>query len=364
MGIEAGSSRRAVGGPYNGRVTDQPPIRSAAFRAPAAPALGVSHVRTMLLVVLGVVAAGTAGYILVERWSLIDSLYMTIITMTTVGFREVGPLDEAGRVWTMLLAISGVGLIFGLVGIVAETVVVEATSGKREAIRMSRAVDALRDHHVLCGYGRVGSTVANELRHDGVSVVIIDEIPESLERARKDGFLVVEGDATDDATLRRAGLERARGLITTVDSDAANVYVILSARAINPSLFVVARANTVGAEARLLRAGADRVVSPYVLAGHRLAGLAIRPRVVDFIDAAVSHGELAFALEEVNVTRGGSIEARTVGELRDEGVFVLAVVPEAGGYEANPATGHRLAAGDTLVVSGSAPVLAQLRDRA
>jgi voltage-gated potassium channel len=346
-------------------VTDQPPTRLPAASAPSPGALlGASHVRLLIAVVLGFVAAGTLGYVLIERWSAFDALYMTITTMTTVGFREVGPLSDAGRLWTMLVVVSGVGLIFGLVGIVAETVVVEATSGKRQAQRMSRAVDALRDHFVLCGYGRVGAVVAHELRHDGVALVIIDEIPESLDRARRDGFLVVEGDATDDATLRAAGLERARGLITTVDTDAANTYVILSARAINPSLFVVARANTAGAEARLVRAGADRVVSPYMLAGHRLAGLAIRPRVVDFIDAALSHGELAFALEEVTATSGGGIDERTVGDLRGDGIFVLAVVQESGRYEANPATERRLFAGDTLIVSGSATSLAGLRDRA
>jgi voltage-gated potassium channel len=325
---------------------------------------GLSHVRLWVLAVVVGVAAGTAGYALLEGWGAWDSLYMTVITLTTVGFREVHPLDTAGQAWTMVLAVSGVGLIFALVGIVAEAMVVEVTSGKREARRMTREIDALRDHYVLCGFGRVGSTVARQLRHEGVPVVIIDDIPESLERARRDGFLVVAGDATDDATLRAAGLERARGIITTVDSDAANIYVILSARAINPELFVVARANQVGAEARLVRAGADRVVSPYGMAGHRLAGLALRPRVVDFVDAALSHGDLAFALEEVTATGGGSVVGRTVGDLRDQGIFTLAIVRESGEYEANPGPDRSLAAGESLIVSGSASVLAWLREHA
>jgi voltage-gated potassium channel len=326
--------------------------------------LGLSHVRLWLVAVAVVVAAGTAGYILIESWGAWDSLYMTVITVTTVGFREVHPLDTAGQAWTMVLAVSGVGLIFALVGIVAEAMVVEVTSGKREARRMTREIDALRDHYVLCGFGRVGSTVARQLRHEGVPVVIIDDIPESLERARRDGFLAVAGDATDDATLRAAGLERARGIITTVDSDAVNIYVILSARAINPDLFVVARANQAGAEARLIRAGANRVVSPYGMAGHRLAGLALRPRVVDFVDAALSHGDLAFALEEVTATGGGSVVGRTVGDLRDQGIFTLAVVRESGEYEANPGPDRSLAADESLIVSGSAAVLAWLREHA
>ncbi len=330
-------------------------------RPPIAARFGASHIRTWLAAVLAVAALGTAGYVVIERWSLLDALYLTVITITTVGFREVGPLSAAGHVWTMLLAVVGVGLLFGFVGVVAESLILEATSGEREARRMARTVEALRGHFVLCGYGRVGSTVARELRHDGEDVVVIDVLPESLERARAEGFLAVEGDATRDETLLTAGIERARGLITTVDSDANNVYVILSARAINPRLFVVGRANAAGAEARLTQAGADRVVSPYTMAGHRIAGLAMRPRVVDYIDAALSHGELAFSLEEVTARDGDTIAGSTVGELRDRGVYTLAIVRDEGGYSANPGPDRRLVAGETLIVSGSAATLAALR---
>jgi voltage-gated potassium channel len=313
---------------------------------------------------MAVMVLGTAGFVVLEGWGAWDALYMTVITMTTVGFHEIHPLGPAGQAWAMVVALAGVGLIFALAGVVAETMVIEVTSGKREARRMTRQIEALRDHYVLCGFGRVGSTVARQLRHEGVPVVIIDDIPESLERARRDGFLVVAGDATDDTTLRAAGLERARGIITTVDSDASNVYVILSARAINPGLFVVARANQAGAEGRLIRAGADRVVSPYTMAGRRLANLALRPRVVDFVDAALSHGELAFALEEVTLTPGGGVVGRSVGSLRDQGIYTLAVVPESGAYEANPGADRVLAAGESLIVSGSAASLAWLREHA
>lgn len=329
-------------------------------RHPAPARFERSHIRVWLAAVVTVVALGTLGYVLIERWSVLDALYMTVITITTVGFREVGPLGPAGQVWTMLVAVVGVGLLFGFVGVVAESLVLEATSGEREARRMLRAVEGLRGHVVLCGYGRVGSTVARELRHDGEDVVVIDVLPESLERARGEGFLAVEGDATKDATLRAAGIERARGLVATVDADADNVYVILSARAINPDLFVVARANAADAEAKLTRAGANRVVSPYTMAGRRIAGLAMRPRVVDFIDAALSHGELSFSLEEFTAREGDSITGSSVGELRERGIFTLAIVLPEGGYAANPGPERRLAAGETLIVSGSAATLASL----
>jgi voltage-gated potassium channel len=336
------------------------PRRGALAAAPTA--ITATHVRIWLVVIVGCIVVGTGGYLILEPGLRpLDALYMTVITLTTVGFGEGQPVTDAGRIWTMILSLVGVGLIFGTVGIVAEYLVVEATSGRREARRMIEAVGKLSGHYILCGYGRVGLTVARELVHSGLKVVVIDILPESLARARREGFLEVEGDATEEATLRAAGIERARGLITTIDSDAHNVYVILSARAINPGLFVVARANTEDSEARLMQAGASRVVSPYTMAGHRLAELAVRPRVVDFIDAALSHGELAFSMEEVEVVAGNELDGMTVGVLRDSGVFALAIVTGERSYEANPPADRTLKAGETLVVSGSVARLRELR---
>jgi voltage-gated potassium channel len=339
-----------------------PIVRAYRPAISATAAITSTHIRIWLAVVVGAIAVGTTGYMILQPgWRLLDALYMTVITLTTVGFREVGDLTDAGRIWTMILSLAGVGLIFGSVGIVAEYLVVEATSGRREAKRMADAVNKLSGHYILCGFGRVGQTVARELVHSGLKVVVIDVLSESLGRARREGFLEVEGDATEEATLRAAGIERAKGLITTIDSDAHNVYVILSARSLNPNLFVVARANTADSEGRLMQAGASRVVSPYTMAGHRLAELATRPRVVDFIDAALSHGELAFSMEEVEVVAGSTLDGASVASLRDTGVFVLAVVTGEKSYEANPPADRILRAGETLVVSGSVPRLKELR---
>jgi len=317
--------------------------------------------RVWLAIVGAALAIGTAGYMLLEGWNLSDALYMTVISVTTAGFREVRDLDDGGRLWTMLVTGFGVVLIFGSVGLVTEYLVIEATSGRRVGRHMTRQVDALRDHFVLCGYGRVGSTVAHELAHDGERFVVIDANPASLKRARDDGYLVVEGDATDDATLRAGGITRAKGLVATIDSDAQNVYVILSARALNPGLFVVGRASTSAAEEKLARAGADRVVSPYTMAGRRLAGLAVRPRVVDFLDAALSHGELSFSLEELHVRAGGPLEGVSVGRLRERGLFVLAILAADDRYAANPPDDRLLVGGETFIASGSAAALADAR---
>jgi voltage-gated potassium channel len=339
--------------------------RAAASRPTAFVDAVFSHrVRVWLLAVSGVVLVGALGYVLFEGWSVLDALYMAVITLTTVGFREVNELDASGRVWTMILAVAGVVIIFGTIGIVVETALTEVASGRREARRMRETVDGLADHYIVCGYGRVGATTARELVHGGHRLVVIDVNPESLAAARADGHAVVEGDATSDATLLAAGVARARGLITTIDSDANNVYVTLSARNLNPRIFVVARANAEGAEAKLLQAGADRAVSPYTRAGRQIAELAIRPRVADFIDAALSHGQLAFSMEELEVAPGGPLDGRSVGQLREEGIFTLALVTGPRAYEANPPSDRVFRAGESLVVSGSADTLRALRERA
>ena len=318
---------------------------------------------TWLAVVTGIVVVGTFGYVLLFGWSLNDAIYMTVITLTTEGYREVRELDEGGRLWTMLVAVAGVGIIFGTVGFVAETFVAEALSGRRQRQRMNQAVAALQNHFILCGYGRVGGTAARELEHAGVPVVVIDTHPESVDQAARDGHLVVHGDATRDEVLVQAGVSRARGLITTVDSDAQNVYVTLSARALNPRLFIVARANDEGSEGKLRQAGADRVVSPYARAGRQVAELATRPRVADFIDFALSHGQLSFSIEELEVAEGGPLAGKTVAELANQGIHVMAIVSHGPRqFDTNAPMDRVLAAGDQLIVSGTAEVLRRLRE--
>lgn len=324
---------------------------------------GGSHVRSWVAMVVLIVAIGSVGYVALG-WPIGDAIYMTGITLTTVGYREVRDLDGLGRAWTVLVAVAGVGIIFGSVGVVAEAVLSEAVSGRREAKRMAQAVADLRRHLILCGYGRVGSTVARELAHAGERFVVVDINPASLTTAERDGHVVVVGDATNDAVLLEAGIERARGLITTIDSDANNVYVTLSARALNGNLFIVTRANEIGSEAKLIQAGADRVVSPYARAGRQIAELAVRPRVADFIELALSHGELAFSIEEVEIAADGPLTGRTVAALREDGIFALAIVRGDHDYEPNPAADRVLVAGENLIVSGSAETLRDLRDRA
>src|SRR6185369_3258405 len=302
-------------------------------------------VLTWALVVGIIAGVGALGYIVLFGWSISDAIYMTVITLTTEGYKEVRELSDAGRAWTILVAIAGVGIIFGTVGFVAETFVAEALSGRRQRRRMERTVDALKDHVIVCGFGRVGATVAH-----------------SIEEAKADGHLVVEGDATRDDVLVKAGIQRAKALITAVDSDATNVYVTLSARSLNPKLFIVARANEDGSEGKLRQAGAHRVVSPYTRAGRQIAELATRPRVADFIDFALSHGQLAFSIEEVEVAPDGPLVGKTVADLAGRGIHVMAIVTYGPGqFDTHAPMDRVLKVGEQLIVSGTADVLRELR---
>lgn len=305
---------------------------------------------------------GALGYSALDGWSFGDGLYMTVITLTTTGFREVHELDAIGRTWTGILSIAGVVLLFGTIGIVAETFISEAVSGRREKRRMAQAVQKLDGHFILCGYGRVGATAARELEHSGVPFVVVDINQGSLDRAAAEGMLVVAGDATRDEVLEEAGIRRARGLIATMDSDPDNVYVTLSARALNPELFIVARANVEESDAKLGQAGANRIVSPYTRAGRQIAELATRPRVADFLDYALSHGQLAFTIEELEVTAGGPFDGQTVAAVIERGIHPLAIARGPQDFEGNPAGDRRLVAGDHLIVSGATDVLARMRD--
>lgn len=309
------------------------------------------HVRRWIALVVASVVLFTALYMVLDGWSLSDAFYMTAITLTTVGFKEVRELDDLGRIVTVAAALTGAALIFGGVGIMGEMIVAELTSGRRERRRMQEAIDVLRGHVIVCGYGRVGSTVARALREAGREIVVLDVHPESIERARADGYRVVEGDATEDAVLDRAGIGRAAGLVASIDSDANNVYVVLTARTKNAGLFIVARAAAPSAEPKLRHAGADRIVSPYTMAGRRIAELVTRPAVVDFMDAALSTAQVSFGIEQHRVEAGSPIAGRSIGSLADDGVVALAVVRD-GALQPYPATERTLAPGDELVVSG------------
>ncbi|HZA46832.1 MAG TPA: potassium channel protein [Rubrobacter sp.] len=328
------------------------------------PRAALRRVQGALLALVIIAAAGVFGYMVFEGWGITDALYMTVITLTTVGYREVRALDATGQLWTMLLLITGVGTLFYAAVSSVELVVEGTIRGYFRRRGMESAISKLSGHQLLCGYGRVGRQVAAEFASDGVPFVVIDQDPETVEECLAEGYLAILGEASDDAVLEEAGVRRARGLVAAVDSDADNVFVVLSARKLNPKLHIVARASSDESAAKLEMAGAERTLSPYAVGGRRLASLATQPLIVDFLDI-VTRGEkgIEFRLEEFDVPEDSFIADRTIGELRigeRTGAMILATRNKEGTFDTTPSAKGRLRAGDTLIVLGTREQIARL----
>jgi voltage-gated potassium channel len=331
--------------------------RSFQERRSYEPRLALRRVQSAVLALVIITAVGVLGYMVFEGWRFTDALYMTVITLTTVGYREVHVLDASGQLWTMLLLITGVGTLFYAAVSSVELVVEGTVRGYFGRRRVKAAIGRLNGHYILCGYGRVGRQVAREFAADDVPFVIVEQDQEVLEECLAQGYLALLGEASDDEVLEEAGILRAGGLIAAVDSDADNVFVVLSARKLNPKLHIVARASSDESAAKLEIAGADRTLSPYAVGGRRLASLATQPLVVDFLDV-VTRGEkgIEFRLEEFFVPEDSTIAEHTIGELKigeKTGAIVLAIRTTEGNFDTTPSADDRLHAGDTLIVLGS-----------
>jgi voltage-gated potassium channel len=308
------------------------------------------------LILLGVVILfGVSGYMLVNRWDLLDSIYMVIITISTVGYGEVHPQGAPGRIFSMVLIMVGVATMLYGIGVFAEALADNAFGIYRRERQLQRDLDRLRDHFIICGYGRMGTQIVAEFEDHGVSYVVIDQTGEALERIRAEGRLHIEGDASKEDVLKQAGIERARGLVSVVDSDERAVYIVLAARALNSQLYIVARGGRPESLRRLELAGATRTVSPYVMAGHRMAELAIRPALVDVIET-LHHGEGGIGVEEMLVAPGTKAVGKTIdqsGLLAPEAARVLAVRRDDGTLHVSPSDDLRLEEGDLVIALGT-----------
>ena len=310
-------------------------------------------------------AFGVAGYTLIEGWSFLDALYMTVTTVSTVGFREVKPLSTGGQVFTLFLIVFGVGVFFYAFTAVVQ-IAVEGEVGRLLGVtRMKARIGGLKGHYILCGFGRVGEEIARELKARGTPFVIVDSNPEALERARRHNYLLIEGDATSDVTLQEAGIDRAACLLAAADSDSENTYITLTAKALNPDVFVVGRVGQPVNESKLKRAGADRVISPYLLAGRRMVLSALQPLMLDFVDtlARSRHGEQM--LVELEVTGDSFLAAVPVREVHSHcpSATILGIQKEDGRLIVTPRPDEVLAVGDRLMVFGEEEELERLNRR-
>jgi voltage-gated potassium channel len=333
--------------------------KKAAPKRAYGPSDALHQIRFVAWALIIIIVFGTAGYMFLLGWPFLDALYMTIITITTVGYKEVHDLgnNPVGQVWTMLLLLIGVGTLFYAAVSFVELVVEGTVRGYFGRRRVKTEIDKLNGHYILCGYGRVGRQVAREFTAEGVSFVVVDQQESSVEECVQEGHLALLGDASDDATLEEAGIRRAKGLVAAVDSDADNVFVVLSARKINPDLHIVARASSDESAAKLEIAGADRTLSPYAVGGRRLASLATQPLIVDFLDI-VTRGEkgIEFRLEEFGVPKQSYLANHTIGQLQigeKTGAMILAIRTSEGKFDTTPSAQHTIRPGDTLIVLGT-----------
>ncbi len=318
-----------------------------------------------IFLLLFILTMGTLGYILIEKWSPLDALYMTVITISTVGFREIAPLSPVGKVFTICLIIGGIGTVIYTLGIIVEFLAEGHLTGLMERRKMRKQIEELRNHYILCGYGRVGRQVAKEFLKARVPFVVIENNPDTILKCREEGLLCLEGDASDDQILKAADVERAKGLVAVVDNDADNVFVTLSARVLNPGIFIVARAELEESEEKLKKAGADRVISPTAIGGRRMAALLLKPLVCDYLDV-VAHGEkIEYQLEELGVKENSPIANVTIREtgIREKtGALILAIKKASGEFNTNPSASTVIEAGDKLVVMGTKDQLETLQD--
>jgi voltage-gated potassium channel len=304
---------------------------------------------------IAILLIGSYGYVFLEGWNFFDGLYMTVTTLTTVGYGEVHPLSKTGRAFTILLIFLGVGFMLYVVTALAQVVVegqIQDIFGRR---RVEREIRNLKDHYIICGFGRIGEVISRELSHNNIPIVIVDNLPQNTPMLERSGYLHVIGNATQEEVLWSAGIERARGLVSVVSSDADNVYIVLTARSMNPDLAIVSRAGEPGSEQKLRRAGANEVISPYELGGQRMAQTILRPTVVDFMDVALGEG-IDLSLEEIPVGGASDIIGKP---LKDSGIrqhldlIIVAIKRSDGAMIFNPQPDAPILQGDTLIALGS-----------
>ncbi len=315
--------------------------------------------KKLLIVFLLIVAlwlTGVAGYMVIEKWRLLDSVYMTAISLTTVGFKEVRPLSDYGRIFTIVLITLGVGLFFYAAGTLAEAIIEGHIRGLIGKKRMEKRIYKLSNHYVVCGYGRLGRVICQELQMRRFPVVVIDNRETAIKVAGQNGLLYLKGDATLDETLVRAGIKRAKGLITVLGTDAANVYITISARSINPRFTIVARAEDENAEKKMFRVGATKVISPYKIGATRMALAVLKPTLTEFLDLASHSVGFDLDIEQIEIMHGSELAGKALKDvsLRERtGVTVVAIKKKGGRLSLQFSPDEPLAPGDTIIALGS-----------
>ncbi|MCY3822648.1 MAG: potassium channel protein [Nitrospinae bacterium] len=315
---------------------------------------------------VGIILLGTVGYTLMEGWSLVESFYMTMITVTTVGFNEVRELSTTGRMFTVALMILGVGTLFYGIAIIAEIRFEERVRqifGRRKLVK---ELKRLENHHIICGYGRIGSTVAGEYARESLPHVVIESDETTAAQLDQEGRLVILGDATRDEMLIEANVKTAKSLVCALPTDAENVFVTLTARALNPNLYILSRAALESSIGKMEAAGANRVVSPYIMGGMHMAQSVLRPKLAGFLEEVTSHATTDLDFDEVTVPEGSDLVGMAIRESKisqETGVYLLSIRHNSGEMRFNPGPDFQIQAGDHLYALGTPEEVESLRRR-
>jgi len=312
----------------------------------------------------GVVIAGILWYKLVEGWTWLDAVYMSVITLATVGFSEVQPLGARGRIFTIVLILMGVVVIGYILNSFSEALIQGHFQAGMRLMQRRKLMDSLTEHYIICGFGRTGRQVAAEFSIERIPFIVVDSDEESIQTAQQLGFITYQGDATQDQVLQRVGIERAIGLIAALPSDAENLYTVLSAKTLAPKIRAIARASTEEAVQKLQRGGADVVVSPYITGGKRMAAAALRPQVVDFLEGILSGGDRTVYVEEFLISADNCPQVgQTLGEAQlrlKSGALILAIRRTDNTLIIGPNANTVICAGDMVIGMGTSDELRRL----
>ena len=312
-----------------------------------------------VLFIFGLVAAilaiGTCGFVVIEQYPPFDAFYFTLGTITTIGYGEVHELSQAGRTFNIFIIVTGVLTLLLAMGTLTQTLLELEHANYFEKRRARKMIQKLENHYILCGYGRVGRGAARELASAGASFIVVDRSEEKVEMAMRAGMLAVQAECTRDETLRDVGIDRARGLISTLGTDADNLFLVLSAKSLNPQLRVATRVSEEEAEAKMKRAGADVIYAPFATAGSRMSQSLMRPHVHEFLDFATTNTGLDVRIEQMEVAASSDFVNKSLGDgqlRRDWGVIVLAIRRVDGEMIFNPPAQELILAGEHLIVMG------------
>jgi len=317
--------------------------------------LPTKKLKISLLISVSIFIMGTLGYHYIEGWSFVESLYTTVITLATVGYGDFHPQQTMGRIFTIVLIIFGVGAMAYTIGMATEVMVEGQMKKAMGRGKLKKKIEKLAGHYIVCGYGRIGQIICKEFAAENIDFVVIDDDPETIQKIEEESFIYYHGGATEDKTLLETGIKKAKGIVCALPSDAQNLYVILTAKEFNPDIYILSRAEDETSERRLIRAGANRAISPYTVGGMRMAMAALRPAIVDFIEITTRRQSLELRMEELFVYDGSPILDKSLEESKIRkryGLIIVAIKKASGQMIFNPDASYVIEKGDILITMG------------